>query len=167
CGQTYTSVYKKGGADLKTRPNFMTAEYIPSADEWVADTIDISAAVKGRYDQIMVQFRNINGYGNNVYIDDINIYTRTLPQPLKEKGYLIAPNPTTGLLTIQHYPSSSALRGVAVYSSTGQLVWKRQYTGSAAPNYIPVDLSYMASGIYMVQLIYTNTTVTQKVVKMH
>ncbi len=167
CGQTYTSVYKKGGADLKTRADFMTAAYIPTADEWVADTIDISALVKGRYDQIVVQFRNINGYGNNVYIDDINIYTRTLPQHLKESGYLIAPNPTTGLLAIQHFPSSAALKGVAVYSSTGQLVWKRHYTSSAAPNYIPVNLSYMASGIYIVQLVYTDKTVTQKVLKMN
>ncbi|HET9054450.1 MAG TPA: choice-of-anchor J domain-containing protein, partial [Cyclobacteriaceae bacterium] len=43
CGQTFTSVYKKGGADLKTRPDFTTAEYIPTAGEWVADTADISA----------------------------------------------------------------------------------------------------------------------------
>ncbi|HTN06132.1 M43 family zinc metalloprotease [Agriterribacter sp.] len=167
CGQTFTPVYKKSGADLKTRADFTTTAYIPVAGEWVADTIDISALVKGRYDNIIVQFRNINGYGNNVYIDDINIYTRTLPQRLKEKGYLIAPNPTTGLLTIQHYPSSSTLRGVAVYSSTGQLVWKQRYTSSTAPNYIPVNLNYMASGIYVVQLVYTDKTITQKVVKMN
>ena len=167
CGQTYTSVYKKGGAELKTRPDFTTAQYIPTADEWVADTADISAFVKGRYNNIIVQFRNINGYGNNVYIDDINIYTRTIPQPLKEKGYLIAPNPTTGLLTIQHYPSSSTLRGVAVYSSTGQLIWKVQYTALTAPNYIPINLHHKASGIYMVQLLYTDKTVTQKVLKMN
>jgi hypothetical protein len=167
CGQTFTSVYKKGGADLKTRPDFTTAEYIPADNEWVADTADISAFVKGKYDNIIVQFRNINGYGNNVYVDDINIYARSLPGRLKEQGYLIAPNPTTGILTIQHYPASSSLRGVAVYSSTGQLVWKAQYNASAALNYIPIDLSHMASGIYIVQLVYTDKTTTQKVLKMH
>lgn len=167
CGQTFTPVYKKGGADLKTRRDFTTAEYIPTADEWVADTADITAFVKGRYDYIIVQFRNINGYGNNVYIDDINIYTRSLPGRLKEQGYLIAPNPTRGLLTIQHYPASPTLRGVAVYSSTGQLLWKAQYSASTALNYIPIDLSHMASGIYIVQLVYTDKTITRKVLKMN
>jgi len=167
CGQTFTPVYKKGGADLKTRPDFTTTEYIPTAAEWVADTADISAFVKGRYDNIIVQFRNINGYGNNVYIDDINIYARSLPGRLKEQGYLIAPNPTTGLLTIQHYPASSTLRGVAVYSSTGQLVWKAQYSASTALNYIPINLSHAASGVYIVQLVYTDKTITQKVLKMN
>lgn len=167
CGQSYTSVYKKGGAELRTRADYMTAEYIPTTEEWVADTVDITAMVNGRFDNVTVQFRNINGYGNNVYIDDIQIYSRTLPGRLKQQGYLIAPNPTNGLLTIQHYPSSSSLKGVAVYSSTGQLVWKGQYNASTALNYIPVDLSRMASGIYIVQLVYTDKTITQKVLKMN
>lgn len=167
CGQTYTSVYKKGGADLKTRADYMTAEYIPLAGEWVADTIDITGLVAGRYNNIVVQFRNINGYGNNVYLDDIDIYTRTLPERLKDQGYLITPNPTNGQISIRHYPSASALKGVAVYSSTGQLVWKRSYTGASAPNYIPVDLRFAASGIYVVQLVYTNNTVTRKILKMN
>lgn len=166
CGQTYISVYKKGGSDLKTRSNPTVAEYIPAANEWVADTVDISSLVKGRYDNIIVQFRNTNGYGNNVYIDDINVYTRILPERLKEQGYLVAPNPTAGLLTIQHYPSAPGLRGVAIYSSTGQLVWKKSYTGGAvAPGDIPVNFSYVASGIYIVQLVYTDKVITQKVVK--
>ncbi|MCO5240842.1 MAG: M43 family zinc metalloprotease [Chitinophagaceae bacterium] len=168
CGQTYTSVYKKAGADLKTRRDFLTAEYVPVAEEWVADTIDISTLVKGRYDKIMVQFRNINGYGSNViYLDDIHIYSRTLPPVLKERGYLIAPNPTTGMFVIQHYPSTSALKGVAVYSSTGQLVWKGSYASSLAPDYIPVNLSYMASGVYIVRLVYTDKTITEKIVKIN
>lgn len=167
CGITYTSVYKKGGADLKTRPDYFTSNYIPDSDEWVADTIDITSHVKGMHDKIMVQFRNINGYGNNVYLDDINIYSKTLPPVLKEKGYLISPNPTTGMLAIQHYPSASSLKGVAVYSITGQLVWKRNYASSTAPLNIPVNLSYMASGVYIVHLVYTDKTVTQKIVKMN
>lgn len=167
CGQTFTSVYKKGGADLKTRPDFLSDDFIPTAGEWVADTADITSLVRGKYDNIIVQFRNINGYGNNVYLDDINIYARTLSPNLKDKGYLIAPNPTTGQLVIQHYPSSQNLRGVAVYSSTGQLVWKAQYSASTALNYIPINLSHVASGIYIVKLVYTDKTITDKIMKMN
>lgn len=166
CGQTYTSVYKKGGADLKTRAGFTEIEFVPGAGEWVADTVDISNLVKGRYDQVMVQFRNINGYGNNLYLDDINIYARTLSPRLKEQGYLIAPNPTTGVLNIQHYPSTTGLRGVAVYSSTGQLVWKESYTVFAAGNNIAINLSRVAAGLYIVRLVYADRVVTRKVLKL-
>lgn len=167
CGQTYSSVYKKGGADLKTRSDYYTSEFIPSADEWVADTADISNLVKGRYDKIVVQFRNINGYGNNIFLDDIQVYSRVLPPALKEKGLLISPNPTTGIIHIRHYPSTADLRGIAIYSSTGQLVWKQDYRSGIAPDDIPVNLQRMASGVYIVHLVYTNNSISQKILKMN
>lgn len=165
CGQIYTSVYKKGGADLKTRQDLTTSDFVPDATEWVADTVDITNKVKS-YDKVMVQFRNINGYGNNLYLDDIHIYARTLPARLKEEGFLIAPNPTTGIVNIQHYPSAVGLKGVAVYSSTGQLVWKESYPNAAAGNNIRIDLSKVASGLYFVRLVYADKIVTKKILKL-
>lgn len=167
CGQTFTSAYKKGGEALRTRNDFTSSEFIPLNTEWIADTVDLSAALAGQHTKFTIQFRSINGYGNNIYLDDINIYSKELPAALKENGFIIAPNPTTGMVTIQHYPGATKLRGVAVYSSTGQVLYKIDYSATAALNYIPIDLRNAASGIYFVKLIYTDKTVTKKILKVH
>ncbi|MFT3705502.1 MAG: M43 family zinc metalloprotease [Agriterribacter sp.] len=167
CGQTFSSAYKKGGAQLITRANPQDAEFIPTSSEWVSDTADLTNYVAGKFDNVIVQFRSINGNGNNLYLDDINVYTISLPAVLKQRGYLLAPNPTTGRLTLQNYPSSDKLKGVAVFNSIGQMVWKGDYGSTAALSNMTIDLSMVAPGIYFVKLLYTDTTITQKILKIN
>jgi hypothetical protein len=167
CGQTFASAYKKGGASLRTTETLTASEFIPSASQWVADTADLTGYVAGKYDNVIVQFRNINGYGNNVYLDDINIKTIILPPALKDKGYLLTPNPTTGYLTLQHYPSAASLRGISVFNSIGQMVWKSDYGTTPAMTNIRIDLSNIPPGIYFVRLLYTNKILTEKILKVN
>jgi hypothetical protein len=167
CGQTFTPAYKKGGASLRTTETLTASDFIPSASQWVADTADLTGYIAGKYDNVIVQFRNINGYGNNVYLDDINIKTITLSPVLKDKGYLLAPNPTTGLLTLQHYPSAASLKGITVFNSIGQMVWRSDYGTTPAMTNIRIDLSNISPGIYFVRLLYTNKVVTEKILKVN
>ena len=167
CGQTFTSAYKKGGVSLRTTETLTASEFIPSASQWVADTADLTGYVAGKNDNIIVQFRNINGFGNNVYLDDINIKTITLPPALKDKGYLLTPNPTTGYLTLQHYPSAASLKGISIFNSIGQMVWKSDYGTTPAMTNIRIDLSYIPPGIYFVRLLYTNKILTEKILKVN
>ena len=167
CGQHFITAYKKGGADLKTRDGNVGSNFIPAANEWVADTVDLSPYLAGKFDKFMVRFRGINGYGNNVYLDDIHIYSVSLPPALKQKGYILTPNPTTGNLVLQNYNTATPLKGVAVFSSVGQLVWKAEYTNAGTSNYIPINLANVATGIYYVKLIYGDRTVVERILKTH
>ncbi|MBL4650653.1 MAG: hypothetical protein JKY03_13060, partial [Aureispira sp.] len=70
CGTTYTPVYFKGGTDLATAPDATTL-FVPTAAQWRTETIDLSA-----YDgasHVRVAFLNFSGYGQQVFIDNINI----------------------------------------------------------------------------------------------
>jgi len=165
CGQTFVAAYKKGGNDLKTKADNTSADYVPAASEWVADTLDLSPYVAGKFDKVMVRFRIINGYGNNVYLDDIRIYSVTLPPALKQKGYILTPNPTTGSLVLQHYNASTPLKAIAVFSSIGQMVWKAEYENAGTSNYIPINLRNVSRGIYFVKLVYSDKTIVEKILK--
>jgi photosystem II stability/assembly factor-like uncharacterized protein len=70
CGLTETSVYFKGGDDLATAPDF-TEFYIPATSEWRTDSIDLTA-YQG-YEDVRIIFRSHTGWGNNVYVDNINL----------------------------------------------------------------------------------------------
>lgn len=70
CGTTYTPVYFKGGSDLATAPD-QTSVFVPGATQWRTETVDLSA-----YDgasHVRVAFLNLSGYGQHVYVDNINI----------------------------------------------------------------------------------------------
>ncbi len=67
CGQSFTQVYKKGGEILATAPDNQNYFY-PSISQWRSDTLDLSAYF-GQPD-VMMAFRNINDWGNVLYIDN-------------------------------------------------------------------------------------------------
>lgn len=173
CGHTFTSVYKKWGEDLQTvnDPNFPgvyppgdTLGFRPSgALHWKTDSLNLTQLV-GPSNRFQVVFRNINNKGNNTFLDNINLYSVTLPAKLKQDGYLITPNPFTNGFIIRHYLRPVDLRGIQITNAAGQLMWERKYSGNAVSN-IPVDLSRFASGVYNVKMIYTNKVITQRLVK--
>lgn len=167
CGQSFVSAYKKAGANLNTYGVVKNTNYIPLDSQWVADTVDLTLPVAGKYSELIVAFRSINGYGNNIYLDDINIYAVQVPDALKEKGLTISPNPTSDIINIRHFPNATGLQGVAVYSGTGQLVYKEEFNGGTGPNHIAVNLWNQASGMYIVRLVYTDRVVTRKFLKMN
>lgn len=168
CGTTFTSVYKKWGAELQTilTPNVsQTSEFIPSnLSQWRTDSVDLSGYANDP--SYMIVFRNTANFGNNIYIDNVSFSTRILPQQLKQNGYLLLPNVTRGQFGIWHYQTPTSLRYVNVYNSAGQLLFTKQFSGNAE-KLITVDLSGKPAGIYMVRLGYQDGTrnVTERIIK--
>jgi hypothetical protein len=167
CGKTLHSVYKKWGEDLQTinNPNApFTDLFIPtSASQWRKETIDLSAFT-GTSGSIQVFFRSKGNFGNSIFIDDINLTTKTLPVKLKTSGYLLSPNPFSSSFSIQHYIRPSGLRNIQVYNMAGQMVFSERFNGNAL-SYINIDLSRYASGVYIVKMIYTDKVISKRMVK--
>lgn len=167
CGNSFTTLWKKWGEDLQTigDPNYATAiDFVPSLrQEWkhiVITVPGITTATKS----IQVFF-NANGNGqNNLYVDNINISGKKLPQRLKDQGYLVYPSPFTGSFRIHHLVPPVDLQSAQVYNAGGQLVWDKRFSGST-PTEVFVDLKNLANGVYVLKMIYTNKTVVERIVK--
>ena len=167
CGNTFNTVYKKWGLDLQTLhdPNFpQTVEFVPGSPfYWRNETIDLTALGIPN-GPLQVVFQNTTNFGNNVYVDNINLATRTLPANLKANGYVIYPSPFATSFSIWHVETPTSLRYVSVYNSTGQLVWKKEFSGNALKQ-IPVDLTKHANGVYVVKLGYTEKEEQVRIIK--
>ena len=165
CGATYNTVWKKWGENLQTvnDPNSpVLTSFIPQKNNWKNIQIYLSPFVgKDNFQVYLVAKSNKQ---NNIWIDNLNVYAKILPQKLKEQGYLIYPNPFNNNFLIHHYGPPVNLKAVEVYNSTGQLVWDKRYNGKA-PTEITVDIAKYAGGVYMLKLFYTNKTIQQKIVK--
>lgn len=171
CGSSFSSVLKKWGSQLSTTdpvnpPQFSTDDtvgFVPRASEWKKVWIDLSAYLQPK-DQFQVVFRNSSEKGNNTFIDKVGISAVTLPNALKEKGYLIAPNPFNHVFTIRHVTAPVHLKGIQISNSTGQQVMLRSFNGQAASN-IYVDMGRYPDGLYLLKLIYDDKVITERIIK--
>jgi hypothetical protein len=170
CGNTYTSIWKKWGEELQTinDPNYpQTVEFIPSSpDHWKTEVIDLTGGFTPN-GPVQIVFRNTNNFENNIFVDNVNLTTKTLPASLKALGYLILPNPFTDQFTIWHLVTPTNLRYASVYNSAGQLVWKQEFHGNASKQ-TTVDLTGKPAGTYIVNLGYEDRqrNVQVKVIKL-
>jgi hypothetical protein len=163
CGKTYTSLYKKWGQSLITRQAATQASFVPTSSEWRKDSIDLTSFVG--QENLMLAFKNTTGYENNIYLDDINLYKVTVNPNLKEKGFLVAPNPTTGTISVQFYPQPKNLKGIVIFSVMGQKIAETKIVPAEASNSYSYDLGRFASGVYIVHVIFTDKVITEKVLK--
>ncbi|MEO5893453.1 MAG: T9SS type A sorting domain-containing protein [Ferruginibacter sp.] len=166
CGATFTSVWKKWGEELQTinDPNYSSSTtFVPAnAGEWKMARVYLSPAIgTGSF---QVYFSAKSNKQNNIWLDNISITSKTLPQRLKNQGYLIYPNPFTNSFLVHHTMPPVDLQAILVYNSTGQLVRENLYNGNATTE-VNINLGNLSRGIYILKMIYSNKTVVERVVK--
>ncbi len=163
CGQSWTTIYKKWGDKLQTAAP-MYNEFVPTASEWRTDSITLAGKATAG-DQIRFRFRNIENGSNNIYLDNVRVYAKTINTNLQQKGLLVYPNPFKNNLTIQHYLPPTNLQSVTLFDTRGRKVRTIQYKGTAAATQT-INLIGLQAGYYTLELIYTDKKVIRKLIKM-
>lgn len=174
CGATYTSVYKKWGKQLVTTGNIpVDTSYLPLASQWRRDTVFLGDYSLSGIEQIQAVIKNTTNFENNIYLDDINLYVRDANPNLKRKGVMITPNPFKESFVLQYYQQPLNIEYINIYNHVGQLVWQKKIAmgingNNLGPNYLPINLAGLSSGIYTVQIVYrAKSTETLKVLKIN
>jgi hypothetical protein len=162
CGQHYNSLYKKYGSTLVTHVAADTSYFIPNANEWRKDSVNLGAYIGGG--QILLAFKNTSGFENNIYLDDINLRTVTINPNLKSKGFLVTPNPTSGNVIVQFYPQPITLRSIQIFNAMGQKI-AETITNGQPSNYYAFDISRHAAGMYIVRAVIGNDVLIRKIIK--
>ncbi len=100
CGDTFNRIYAKGDDSLATAP-MLAAKFLPgSAADWRQEVIDISPFAG--YSEVFFRFEVISGYGNDVYLDNININgnntTAVHGIATTSEKLIVYPNPASSML---------------------------------------------------------------------
>ncbi len=147
CGVTFTSVYKKGGDDLATSPD-NSEEFFPTATEWRTDSINVANYLGNP--KCIVAFRNIGRYGNNIFVDNINLNASgpsSIPTIHNENVLGIYPNPISEKIDIQIYDPNNIANYITVYNMEGKIVMRQD-----VKNNLHVK-NNLAKGTYIVQIV--------------
>ncbi len=150
CGVNWTSLYYKAGADLATAPAITTA-FVPVAGDWVNDEIDITA-LNGQA-EVIFRFIAESGYGNNLYIDNVNVSTLVGTKELTLTDFNLAPNPTRDVAEVRFGLQTAQKIELRVYSAEGALV-QSQLLGelSSGDHTVTMNANTLPSGSYRVVL---------------
>jgi hypothetical protein len=162
CTTNWIKIWEKGGNALATAPatvNF--ASFVPDADEWGTDTISLS----GITGNSLVQFRfeNRSGYGNNLYIDNINLnWPSGINDTFNDQNISIYPNPAKKTITIQLQQISLTNNNVlTVYDNHGQLLLKQNLSQQKTE----INISNLSKGLYLLKLENDGNIAVKKFIK--
>ena len=151
CGVNWTTVYDKQGAALATT-TATTSEYNqPSAAHWRLETVSLDQFVGSS--ELLVQFRGISGFGNNAYLDNINISdgTVSVPVTLFNSGVELYPNPARNEAYLNANLAKASDLKVTLLNSLGAIA--KTYTFDGVTNQIlKLDLTGLAKGSYIVNV---------------
>ncbi|MEZ4919579.1 MAG: Omp28-related outer membrane protein [Saprospiraceae bacterium] len=151
CGATWDNLWDKIGDGLITAPP-QTAVFVPNASQWVSDTVDVS---NYNGSELMVRFRAVSGYGNMLYVDNINSSSVTSGTvallPLSE--FKVVPNPSSSNAQLRFNIDQPESIAMSVYNNLGVLV-AQQHLGDLAAGMHTTQLESfnLPNGTYRVVL---------------
>jgi hypothetical protein len=150
CGTTWTTVWSKKGDDLKTAPA-TGAAYVPAEGDWVTNSIDLSAYAGQEF---LVRLYGESGYGNNLYIDNVNVTTNVGTfTPLQLGQFSIQPNPTATTSDLRFTLETPESLQLHVYAADGSLVLTQSLGDlPAGPHTATLDAAKLANGSYRLVL---------------
>lgn len=155
CGETFFTRKTISGSSLSSETS--TENWTPTQSDWVtAHVTNITSNFWVSNFKYRFNFEG-NG-GNNVFIDNINIYTNDQTslgiQELQHTitGLELYPNPVEHELTIHFEASHSKALRVSIVDLTGKVIQKQAINALTGKNEVHVTTSTLAPGMYFVQV---------------
>lgn len=170
CGATWAQRYVKTAALLQTVPGIVTTSFTPVAGsidttQWRQDFINL-----GQFSgspNVRIKFEFTFDTGNNLYIDDINIFGTTVginDINIDTDEMTLAPNPANGSTKLNFKMINSNDVVITITDVLGKQM-EQLSKGSLTPG----DYSYTintpwSKGVYFVQVASGNQLVTKKLI---
>jgi hypothetical protein len=159
-GQLYT--LKSDASGLTTAPS-TTVAFTPTGTQWRTESVNLTSYANAA--QVLVKFAATNDYGNNLYLDNVNLSenaTSIKTVDANISSVELYPNPTANETTVNVTLVNTSDVAVTVLNNVGQIVYQSASTLSAGSNKVNVDTRNLASGIYNVLVATENGSVTKK-----
>jgi hypothetical protein len=152
CGTTWSSVYDKAGDNMKTA-NPTTSSFTPTSSQWRAETVSLTNYVG--QSNLLLKFKATSDYGNNMYIDDINLFIGYVgvDDVASVKNVELYPNPAASNATLAITSDESVSATIVVYDAMGRMVMTLdQVEITAGKNEINLNTASLADGVYTVKV---------------
>lgn len=150
CGSTWTTLFDKAGSNLATASPFNTGHYYPQIAEWSANTASMSS-FSGE-SAVMIRFRAVSDYGNNLYIDDIVVGPASSVSELEDAMNIkLFPNPANAQTTISFEIDEAATISYELLDLSGKIILSDSQMFNSGINTLDIDIKNVIDGSYLIR----------------
>lgn len=155
CDGPWTQVWTKESTALATGADYTTGAWQPAvAADWRSE--GVSLANYANASSLFVRFVSENHYGNNVFIDDINVtdnFVGVENVEVVNANLAAYPNPANNNTNVNFALATAGDVQMNIINMLGENVYTNDFGTLAAGNYNEVvNLSNMPNGLYLVNL---------------
>lgn len=153
CGNTFVpSGYYKESPQLTTVTSSSGCFTPTTAGDWRRDSVDLSAFAGN---SIIMKFVNIGGYGNLLFIDNVNVQENYLlssgSSAIAVPTLSVYPNPSSGEFTIDIRNIPGSMITAEVFDASGRLVDEKELKNASHVQSM-LNLSSEPDGIYYLKI---------------
>lgn len=165
CGVSYVSLGKLSRNQLVNNPTTDTlgqTAFVPTSESnWKG-----FFATLPNDPSIIIKFRNIAQYGQNIYIDNINILGNAvgIEDVIAEEAFSVYPNPASGLFTAKYEATKRGEVQIQVLDLTGKEITHLNSVAQEGANEFMIPISDFAAGYYLVRLTVGDKTAIRKLI---
>lgn len=162
CGQTWNNAWTKTGAALATVTGYTTAAFTPTAAQWRNETVSLNSYLGAS--QVIVRISALSDYGNNCYVDNVNVTVTTgVNDAAIENSLSIFPNPANDVVTVSATLTKVDDVTITIYDVTGRVIYSNELSDVATINN-KIDVSTFAKGTYVLEVSTTEENIVRKIV---
>ncbi|MGF1637873.1 MAG: choice-of-anchor J domain-containing protein [Cyclobacteriaceae bacterium] len=164
CGETWGfPEYEKSGTDLATASS--TSNWVPAGErEWRRETVNLVTYI-GK-SNIRLAFVARNAFGNNLYIDDVELFLNrpgNINRPSRNQ-VVVFPNPSQDKrFQIVFNNDRRQEVQISIYDSTGKFISQLFYPNTINQSY-EFDLVDKNDGLYLIHIVGEDYTTTKRIV---
>ncbi len=161
CGQTWTNIYSKAGAQLSNAGGtYVTTAFTPVAANWRVEYVNIANFASAN--NALFKFKATSDYGNNIYVDNINIGTASI-EALTETSFNVYPNPASDLVNIS-FEGENTDYSISLMDIQGRVISSREIANASGEQVVSFSTENVAKGSYIVTVTSNGAITTKNVV---
>jgi len=172
CGASWATPYNKSSSQnlatgLASVLGYQTNEWTPaSSTDWASDNVNLNTYLGNS--SVIIKFEANSGYGNNLYIDNVNVNLVTstgniVTIPVQFELY---PNPATNSTSVSLHLNRASDVTVNVVNALGQVVQSTVNPNlSAAEHTFTINTEKLSPGVYNVNIISSEGITSRKLIK--
>ncbi|HRH38384.1 MAG TPA: choice-of-anchor J domain-containing protein, partial [Flavobacteriales bacterium] len=160
CGGTWSEVYNKQGATLSTGTP-TTSAFTPTAAQWRWEQVDISSVIG--QPEVLFMFETESNWGNNVYIDDVQISAEVGIHEQSAISFSLFPNPANDEVRLDLGNAQGPVE-VSIMDAAGRTVVTLHPTAPSSNSTVQIPLTGLANGTYTVVVRTSNAVGTKPLV---
>jgi len=173
CGTTWTTIYNKTGSQtFPSATNLATVSgytgnvaWTPAVStDWASDNVNLNSYLGNS--AVLVKLEANSGYGNNLYLDNINFNFNTgVSSVIIPVKFDLYPNPVAKNTSVTLQLSNTSDVTLNVVNSFGQIVKTIENKNLTAAEYtFEINTENLSAGIYFINIISGNGTASKKLI---